>query len=1044
MNIPQFSVRRPIAVTVISLIVILMGLISLSRLNIDLFPKIDFPMITVATIYPGAGPEEIENTLTKPLEEAFGTLEDLEQISSVSREGVSQISIEFKYGINLDNAAAKVREKIDTVRPTFPAEVESPSMSRVDPAMSPILTFALSGPQDLRTLRTLADDVVKKRLQQIGGVAAIKVEGGQEREIQVQVDPSRLNAYNITLEDLLLQLGAENQNIPGGRLESGNKELLIRTMGEYNTLQDIENTVIGHPEGGFPITVKDVATVSDTHKDVRSYTRSGGNPAILISIQKNADANTIRVADEVKKAAEALSAELPQGTTLSIAWDDSKYIKRSIDKVEEDAVLGAILAVISIFLFLGNIRSTLVIGLSIPMSIIFTFVLMYFNDMTINMITLMGLMLGIGRIVDDSIVVLENIYRFNEKGIKPDQAAVEGANEVFAPVIASTLTTISVFGPLIFIQGLMREFFKPMGLTVTFALLASAGVSLTLVPMLSAKFLSRKKIDVKESNGKISEAQKKIMGWLVTYYRRALRWSLHHRPAIIGISALSFVLGLIMIGIVGFEFMPKQDQSQMTISIETPVGTSLPQTDRVVRQVEELVGKIPELKDYSSAVGLAQQGSRLSSMQTSGTTLGEVNINLVPKAERKRSIFQVVDDVREKVKNIPGARITASVAQSGPGGSALEVVIKGNDLDTLDNLTDELVNKIRNIKGLKDIDTSSRKGNPEIQVNVNRQKASTYSKNLAGIASTVRAAFLGTSPTKFRATKIIGDKEVDLTVIFKKPYREKLEQLRNLLLPSDKPAKKYPLAEIADVSVGSGPTQITREDQVRNVTVSADIQGRKFSDVIKDVEKEMAKIQLPPGYSMRFAGSQKQMMEAFGQLGTVLVLAIILVFLLMSFQFESFHQSLTIMVAIPLEIFGVSLGLLLSGKPFSIFAFMGLIMLSGIVLSNAILLVNYINILQGRGMSREDAILEAGPVRLRPILMTAFVTVLALVPMAISQKEGSEMFNSLGISVIGGLITSTVLTLVVVPVVYTLLDDLIKKFNKNKGEQTDINVPGEY
>ncbi|MDK2784650.1 MAG: hydrophobic/amphiphilic exporter (mainly bacteria), family [Bacillota bacterium] len=1025
MNLAQFSTRRPVAVTMVILVLIVLGTVSLTRISIDLLPKMTLPIAAVMATYPGAGPEEVEELVAKPLESVLATVSNVDSIQSISSADSATIIVQFNWGTDMDFATLDMREKIDLVMPRLPDGVDRPRVVKFDPSMMPIMILSVSSEgRDLASLKTLLEDKVAPRLERIEGVAYATVIGGPKEEVRVLVDSRRLAGYGFTLAQLVQALKAENLNMPGGTIEQGTREFILRTTGEFKSLDELRNLVLTSPQG-VSVRLGDLADIEEV-EDQEEYTLLNGRPSIGIMIQKEAGANTVKVANQVHREMEKLSQEL-RGLKYTYVFDQAKFIQRSIGRLTSNAISGAVLAIVILYLFLRNVRSTLVIALSIPISIIATFTLVYFNGLTINLMSLGGLALGVGMLVDNSIVVLENIYRHREEGESRLLAAQNGAGEVAMAITASTLTTIAVFLPIVFIQGLTAQIFRELALTVTFSLLASLLVALTVVPMLASKILV-----IGENDGGRTSARPGIFyrasEWMVRQlaavsgrYRALLAWALDHRRVVLAGAAAAFILSLLAVPLVGTEFFPSTDAGRLSISIELPSGATLEETDKVAERVGKIVSSYPEVETVFVSAGRSMQGMSISGTDSNTASL---NIELVPKEERRRSDREIADAIRRQVEKIPGAEIrvtTQDVMTMGGGGIAqpISLSIRGDDLDVLRDLADKAKALVAKVPGTREIRTSFSEGRPEVQVRLNRAKAASLGLSAAQVAQAVSTAVQGEVATEYR----VGGKEKDIRVRLVEESANSLSDLKSLLI-STPTGLTVPLADVADIVIARGPVTINREDQARVVTVSSDVFGRPLGAVSRDIERQLAGLKLPPGYTITFGGQNKEMSEAFSGLSLALGLAVILVYMVMAAQFESLLHPFTIMFSMPLALVGVVLALLITRRPISVPAFIGIIVLAGIVVNNAIVLVDYINTLRARGLGMREAILTAGPIRLRPILMTTLTTVLGLIPLALGLGEGGEMQAPLAITVIGGLSMSTLLTLVVVPLVYTLFEDI--------------------
>lgn len=1006
------------------LVLIVLGTVSLTRISIDLLPKMTLPIAAVMATYPGAGPEEIEELVAKPLESVLATVSNVDSIQSISSADAATIIVQFNWGTDMDFATLDMREKIDLALSRLPDGVDRPMVVKFDPSMMPITILSVSSEgRDLASLKTLLEDKVAPRLERIDGVAYATVMGGPQEEVRVLVDSRRLAGYGFSLAQLVQALKAENLNMPGGTIDQGTREFILRTTGEFKSLDELRNLVLMSPQG-VGVRLGDLADVEEV-EDQKEYTLLNGRPSIGIMIQKEAGANTVKVADQVHREMDRLSREL-SGIKYSYVFDQAKFIQRSIGNLTSNAVSGAVLAIIILYLFLRNVRSTLVIALSIPISFIATFTLVYFNGLTLNMMSLGGLALGVGMLVDNSIVVLENIYRHREEGESRLLAAQNGAGEVAMAITASTLTTIAVFLPIVFIQGLTAQIFRELALTVTFSLLASLLVALTVVPMLASKILViNGNSDTTPGRPSVFYRASHWMGRrlaaLNDRYRALLAWALDHRRAALLGAAAAFILSLLAVPLVGAEFFPATDAGRLSVSVKLPSGTTLEETDKVAERVGQIVSAYPEVETVFVSAGRSLQGG---SMSGSDSNTASLNIELKPKSERRRSDREIADAIRRQVAKIPGAEIRVSVSDvmsMGGGGvsQAISLSIRGDDLNVLRGLAAKAEALVAEVPGTREVQTSFSEGRPEVQVRLNRAKAASLGLSAAQVAQTVSTAVQGQVATEYR----VGGKEKDIRVQLAEESANSLAALRSLLI-STPTGLTVPLADVADIVIARGPVTIDREDQARVVTVSCDVFGRPLGGVSQDIRRQLAGLKLPPGYTITFGGQNKEMTDAFAGLSLALGLAVILVYMVMAAQFESLLHPFTIMFSMPLALIGVVLALLITRKAVSVPAFIGVIVLAGIVVNNAIVLVDYINALRARGLGMREAILTAGPVRLRPILMTTLTTVLGLIPLALGLGEGGEMQAPLAITVIGGLSMSTLLTLVVVPLVYTLFEDI--------------------
>lgn len=1024
MSLSSVSVKRPVTTIVLVAMVIILGWVSLSRLAIDLLPKITYPGAAVITTYRGAGPQEIETMITRPLENVLGTVNNVKTITSSSSPGSSMVLVEFAWGTDMDFAALSMREKVDLIKRAFPPDVDAPIVVKFDPAMLPIMAYGVSGNRSLVSLKKLVTDDIKNRLERLDGVASVSLEGGVDREIQINLEPHRLKQYGLSAVQVVQALRLENMNLPGGRVQANGRELTVRTLGEFAKTEEIANVLISSP-GGPAVRVGDLGRVRDGFADQNSFSRVDSHPSIGLFIQKQASANTVLVARKIRAELAKIEKTLPKDVKITTAMDQSDQIERSIANVQGNAFLGALLAVLVLFAFLWHWAPTLIIALSIPFSIVTTFVLMYFSKLTINLMSLGGLALGVGMMVDNSIVVLENIYRYRQEGHSLLAAATLGAEEVGMAIQASTYTNLVVFLPILFVEGIAGQIFKEMALTVTYSLLASLVVALTLVPVLSAHFMRGVKLRHAANE---EEAAKLTAGKLGEWYYAILRWALRHRRAIVGLTLLAFFTSFIPWALVDKEFMPQMDSRSFAISISLPKGTTVAETDRAARRVERLVSAQPEVETVATTVG---GGSMFVLGGDSGSETASVNVNLkkVKTFKGGRSTEAVMDELRQQFKRVTGATIKVTQSQSmGFATSPVEIKIKGDNLAVLSGLADQVVRRIGKIEGVRQPSSSLSEGRPEVEIRLKRDKAAQLGLSTSLVASAVRTAVDGEVATRYK----VGGDEIDVRVRYAAADRQTVQDLGDVMVNTPT-GLTLPLYEVAEVTPTVGPNVINRENQSRLARVTAQIHNRASGAVNLDVQAALKDFRLPEGYTLALGGEQQQMAESFGQLGLAFLLAMVLVYIVMAAQFESFLHPFTIMFTLPLAFIGVAWALFLTGKSLSLYAIIGCIMLAGIVVNNAIVLVDYTNTLRARGVSRDDAVRRAGPVRLRPVLMTTLTTILGLVPLSLGIGEGAEAEAPMAVTIMAGLTVSTILTLVVVPVIYTLFDDLGVWFARRLG-----------
>ncbi len=1017
MGLPGASTSRPVTFLMLYVAIIGVGLVSLSKLSIDLYPDIDFPTVTVVTTYEGVSPEDIETLITKPIEEMVASVEDVDEVTSGSREGMSVVMVRFKWGKDMDIASLDVREAVDFIKPFLPEDADDPFIFKFSTESMPILFLGLGGDYSLSELRKIAEDQVEPRIERIQGVASVFTQGGRDREIHVYADDEKLKAYGLSLNHLVRALMMENVRVPGGRIEQGRSDFLVRTTGEFKSVGEINDVVVSRVEGS-PVYLRDVAIVEDAFADRVEEIRLGGKPGVMVMIQKQSTANTVKVAErvieELPRIEKALDVEFVR------VMDSAKYIKQSVGNLRSVGLQGAILAVIVLFIFLRNIPSTFIIATSIPVSLIATFIVMRLANVTLNMISMGGLALGIGMFVDSSIVVLENIFRQREKGLTRREAAVYGTGEVAAAITASVLTTVAVFLPVVFVPGIAGILFRDMALTVVFALLCSLFVALTLIPLLASKVLS-----VKRKAGR-----EKTAAALGGTYEKILRWSLRHRKITLAIVLVIFVFSMSLIRFVGVEFIPASEPGEFQVTVEMPVGTRLEVTQQAVEAVEDLIEReVPETENMFARVG---QGSGFAAIfGGTGSHMGRVWFRVVTLGERDRSDEDIRLALKEPMKQIPGAQAyfeADAFSQMMFGGARLVVEIYGHDLADARAVAQDVKRILEGVYGTTDVRISRQEGKPESHIVIDREKAAYYGLSVNSIANSIQTAVMGSIAGQYRE----GGHEYSIRVRLPDEKRRSLEDVMNVLIPTPM-GDPVPLASVARMEVTAGPVEIERKSQQRLVSVTGNLTGeRDLGSVVNDLREKLEDLRVPPDFSAVVAGEAEDVASSFRWLGLAMLGAIFLVYMVMASQFESLRHPFIIMFSLPLSFIGVSWMLFLTGTTLSINSITGVIVLSGIVVNNAIILVDYTNLLRARGLPLEEAVVQAAGTRRRPILMTAFTTMLAMTPMALGLGAGSELNSPMARAVIGGLATSTFLTLVIIPVVYMSFETLLERFKRKK------------
>lgn len=1028
MKISEFSVNRPITTLVIYIAVIVLGIYSLTKLAIDLIPDISFPVIAIFSDYPGASPQEVEENLTKIIENAASLSSNVKKVSSTSREGKSMVTVEYEWGTDMSDAAADLREKLDLVRDYLPDEASQPVIFKFDPSLIPVMIIVVEGKRDLKSLRYIADHDIKNSLEQIDGVAKVDVYGGKQRQIHVDIKRDLLDSFGISIDQVIGILRSENVNISGGEIVEGNKSYTLRTVGKFKSIEEIKKLVVG-AKNGVPVYLEDIANVYDGYVKDRMYARVGLHDAVIMAVQKQSGTNTVQIANLVEKRIKLLKRELPSDIKITKFYSPADFIKKSINNVWQVALMGGVFAIFVLLIFLRNIPTTLVIGVSIPLSIITTFVFMYLFKLTLNMMSLGGLALGIGMLVDNSIVVLENIFRYREFGAKPFEAAKLGSQEMSNAIVASTLTTIAVFLPMVFfIKGLASELFKDLAFTVTFSLLSSLLVALTIIPMLTSRIRGvhiKRRIESLTDIESELRARGRVFRAVDGFYRRLLEWALDHKGIFLTIVIVIFGVSLFSIKTIGVEFMPQSDESFIQIELFMPIGTDLSTTEKTVNKIYRIIEKnVPERKTVFMQIGRSGQGIGVESPDRA-----EIWMTLVDVTKRKRSDKEIIEDLRKRIALIPGVTANFSTGGGPTTGSSgnLKVSILGYDLRAGKELAEKIKGIMEKVPNVKDVQISRKEGLPEYQIMVDRKVASLYGISASQIGRMLKEAVKGDEVTKV----VIKGEEVGVLVKFRDEDVHTIDDLKMITVKT--PAGfDVPLVNFLKIKKGFGPVKIEREKQQRVIYVNARVIG-DVKGAVDSIKKGVSNIVIPPGFTISYGGSWEDLKETIQDLSMVMVLAIILVYLIMAALFESFFDPFIIMFTLPMTFIGVVWMHILTGTTFSAISGIGIVMLAGIVVNNGIILVDYTNLLRKRGYDLRNAVVLAGRTRLRPILMTMLTTVLGLIPMSFAFGSGSEMRTPMARTVIGGLLVSTLFTLVLIPVLYTIFETRrIKRREKRK------------
>jgi HAE1 family hydrophobic/amphiphilic exporter-1 len=1078
-RIIEIATQRRVTIAMFTLAVLLFGFVSFNRLKINLLPELSYPTLTIRTEYVGAAPIEVENLISKPIEEALGIVKNVQRVRSISRSGQSDVILEFAWGTDMDFSSLDVREKLDALQ--LPLELRKPVILRFDPSLDPVIRYALyrkkdksssvkfasvtsssdSLVEDLKYLRRLGDEQIKKGLESALGVAAVKISGGLEDEIQVFVDQARLAQLDIPIERIIEIIAAENVNLSGGRLEEGKHQYLVRTLNQFQSLEDIR-TIIVESREGRPIYLEDLAVVSQGFKERIAITRLDGKEAVEVAVYKEGDANTVTVARNVDRRLESLEEILPADLIITKVYDQSVFIQQAVDEVINAGIIGGILAILILYFFLRNFWSTLIISISIPISVIATFNLMYGLDITLNIMSLGGIALGIGLLVDNSIVVLENISRHRDMGKGGLQAVQEGASEVGTAIIASTLTTVAVFFPMVFVKGIAGQLFSDQALTVTFALLASLLVALTVIPMLSS-WVNRQREDYAEADQVVVQQERKFIGrslyfiftkipiffvgflkksiplsskfilfllnpllklftkgytYLANRYPPVLTWALNNKRTVLSVAVSLFIVSILLIPVLGVELIPQLAQGELRVEYKLSPGTPLEETDITVAQTQS---RAAEIRDIDMTFSVAGTGNRLdANPEEGGENWGELSIKLLPGTTREEE-KNVISNLRTTLARVPGLEYKFSRPALFTFKTPIEVEIIGYDLISLKNASRKISSQMEKMSRFSDIKSTVESGQPEIQIIFDRERAAALGLAVHQIADRLVSKIRGTVASRYSWH----DRKIDILVRAREEDRTSVEDIRKLIVnpESERPVT---LDEVALVIENIGPGEIHRIGQERVAIISANLKYGDLGTAAEELERLIDSTVLPNQLFVRLGGQNEEMALSFQSLQLALLLAIFLVYLVMASQFESFLHPFIILFTIPLAIIGAVFALLISGSSISVVVFIGLILMAGIVVNNAIVLIDLINQLRAAGTGKIEAILEGGKSRLRPILMTTLTTTLGLLPLAIGLGEGAEMRAPMAITVIGGLVISTVLTLVVIPVVYDLVDR--KKF----------------
>ena len=1042
------SVKRPVFATMVILALVVLGLVSYPSIGVDLLPKVEFPIVTITTTLKGASPDVMDVDVTDRIEGAVNTINGVKSITSTSYESYSRTTIEFVLERNIDQAVQDVREKVSGIRNKLPADIDEPRIAKVDPDAVPILFINLSGNQSVRDLSTYADEVLKEQLQRINGVGDVIFYGLRLRQVRLWLDAAKMQAYQVSPGDVIVALKRENIELPGGRIETKTKEYTVRIKGEFAKITEFNDLIISYYKGA-PVRIRDIGRAEDGMEEKRSLARFNKIPAIGMAIQKQSGTNTVEVANRVKGEIERINKTLPPGMKVNIAMDQSLFIVRSIDEVQFHLILGSLFAILAVFLFLKNVRTTLISAVALPVSIISTFALINAFNFTFNNMTMLALSLSVGLLIDDAIIVIENIYRHIEEGMMPMEAAKFATSEIGLAVMATTFAIVAIFLPVAFMKGIIGRFFLQFALTIVFSVLVSLLVSFTLTPMMASIFLRPHKKSMPNPMAAGSDPantkpdqQKKI--WqkfsdftgqyykkLEVFYRRILEITLGYRKTVLIGALVIFILSLVLTKFIGKEFVAPEDQGVFMIRMEAPIDYSVDEVERYFGKTEAMIQEIPGVKSVYYVQGYGGY-----------TNKGLMMVGLTPKAERKYNQEDIKKISRSKLREIPGLKVSAediSVVGGGIRNVPIQYSIRGQDLNALQVYARQITSEFSKLPGIADVDTSLETGKPEYKVYIDRDRAAALGVDVATVAEAINLLISGELDIARYKDEVKG-KRYDIRVRLNPEDRQSSQGLQRITVRA-RDGKLVELSNVVKVEEGTGPSVINRADRQRAVTVFASLEGKPLAEATSELDAIAARI-LPADYIPKYYGMADTMKESFLYLIFALFLGIVMAYMILASQFESFVHPITVLLSMPLSFAGAFGALFITGKTLNIFSFIGLILLMGLVKKNAILLVDYTNVLRERGLPRREAILQAGPVRMRPILMTTFAMVFGMLPIALGVGEGAETRAPMGIAVIGGLLTSLVLTLIVVPSAYDIFDDWQEKFkNRKKAKVAEQSIP---
>ncbi len=1040
MNLPEFGVKRPITNIMIFFAIIIIALYSVSKIGVDLFPEIESPVISVIATYPGASPQDVETNVIEPLENQLGTTPELDKMTARCMEGIGALSLKFNWGTDLNEASNDIRDRIELAKrflPDIPDEMENPFIFKFNTANMPILQIGIQAKETYYDLYDMVNDRIVDQLKQLPGVGTVQLYGGYQRQINIWVDKKKLEAYDFSISDIENILKVENITQPVGNLETGLTDYLVRVPGEFKDPDEIDRIILGEKNGRL-VYLRDIARIEDGYMDMDMIVRIDRSQGLILMVQKQVGTNSVQVADRVKNRLDELVDDFPPDVDFKVIFDNAEDIISSIETLKSNLGYGILLVILVVWFFLRSLKSSFIIALTIPFSLLIAFIYLFISGKTLNVISLSSLVIALGMVVDGAIIVVDNITRHIDRGERPKEASVYGTMEIFSSIAASTLTTVVVFGPLLFAGGVVGIMFGELAAIVIITLIGSLFTCSTFTPMLCSKWF-RRTFAAKESEparknilSPIYYLSGKLFGSAEKIYGKALNFSLNHRILVLFVFFLIFVSTLTLSGYIGSEFIPEEDSGDLRLTVRLPVGTRVDETDKVASRLEDIMDKFIPEKRFMFARSGTLPGIAAAFGRDMGTNICEAGVKTTKVIERERNIWEIGQVVREQAEKIGGIiKLNVELGNpmtkvvTGTGGKSVQVEVIGNSFEKTGEIAAKIEDLMKNIEGAVDISISRELNRPEIDIDIDREKAAVLGLNAATIGETLKTYIEGSVASKYREE---GD-TYDIRVRLEEPYRQSIEDLNNLVIVSPYTGQKIRLNNVARVKETYGPLEIERKNRERVMTVECNTYKRSMGEVVDDIKNAISKIAIPEGVSINFGGEAEEQKEAFQDLFVLLILGIVLVYMVMAAQFESFFDPFIVMFAIPFTFTGVIIAFVLTGINLNVISFLGIVMLMGIVVNNAIVLISYINVLRARGNSVRDAVVNGCKDRLRPVLLTTFTTIIAMVPMAFFKGEGAEMWRPLGITMIGGLSVSSFVTLLFVPTIYALFEMRKKKNN---------------